>query len=375
MKTRYLFQLSAFLLGIVVMFGCTKFDDFESLDLDPAPTVSVALVSAADSTITVEVTSSMSGYVAAILLSGTENEVPDSSALLSENVVFDEYLYMEAVANEAVSLTYTSVIQDSDYEVMAVATNEDGMVSDVFVLAVNTVDSYAPRFLSATPGIDYGPVLDPSAPVVLTFDEPLVLGSGAFSYEVPWSGLPLVSIPADSVSVSGANVIIGMPAGYIHGDYFWLHWEEDAVLDSAGNGVEALSTYYDGDLNAFIGVFWSVVSIPMEVQGIAPDSSAVQQAGFDIVLTFSDWVNAAADTIYTGDITLTYDNGAGIETVVDVPSIDCVIDGATLTISQTVFTPAGGTVTLDVPEELLQVYYGNPVDAISATWDIEPPGI
>ncbi len=374
MKTKYLYQLSAFLLGIIVMFGCAKFEDFESLDLDPAPIVSLTLVSAADSTISVDVTSSMSGYVAAILLTGTGNEVPDSSALLQQNVLYDEYKFLEAVANETISFTYASVVQDAEYEVMAVAVNEDGMVSDVSVLAVSSTDSYGPQLVSTTPEITYGYALDPDVALVLTFDEAVILGSGDFSYEVPWSGIPIVDIPAENVSVDGVNVFITIPDGYIHGDYFWLHYEEGAVVDAAGNETEALSTYYDGDLNAFIGVYWSVVPIYMEPVSITPDVAVAQAADFDIVLTFSDYVSAVGDTIYSGDITLTYDDGAGMVTQVDVPSEDVVIAGTTVTISQTVFSPGGGTVTVDIPEDIMTVYYDNPIVAITETWDIAMPG-
>ena len=77
---------------------------------------------------------------------------------------------------------------------------------------------------------------------------------------------------------------------------------------------------------------------------------------------------------YSGDITLTYNDGAGIETKVDVPSEDVVIDGTTVTIAQTVFSPGGGTVTVDIPEGIMTVYYDNPIVAISETWDIAAPG-
>jgi hypothetical protein len=367
MKTKYLFQLSAFLLGIVIMFGCAEFDEYESLDVDPAPSLSLALVSAADSTITVDITSSMSGYVAAILLSGTGNEVPDSAALLTVNVLYDEYQYMEVVANEAVSFTYSSVIQDSDYEVMAVSANEDGMVSEVSVLEVTTSDSYAPQLISSAPDISYGPVLDPSSPLVLTFDEPVVLGAGVFTYEVPWSGIPAIEIPEENIIVDGATIQLSLPDGYFYGDYLWLHYEEGAVVDATGNETPALSTYYDADLGAFFGLYWSVVNITMEPEGIAPDAEVEQAPGFDIVLTFSDVIDI--EDLADGDITLTYsDPGVTWE----VPLIDVLADANTLTISQNVYSASTGTVTVDIPEGVITVYYGNPVVAVSETWNLEP---
>ncbi len=376
MKTRYLFQLSAFILGIVVMFGCVQWEEFTPIDVANAPTVTLTQTSVADSAVTVEITSSMSGYVAAILLAGAENPVPDSAALLSENVVYDEYMYMEAVANEAVSYTFTTVVQDSDYEVMAVGANEDGVVSDVAVLAVASADTYAPVFKSATPGITYiTPSLLVGDTITLTFDEPVKLGDGVFTFESFRTG-DTQTVPADNINVLGMDVTIIMPYLSEYGDYIFLSWEAGAVTDMVGNEVAEMVSGFDG--SPFVGAFWRTVLIDRDYESAAPDMAVDQEPGFDVVLTYVDDLSyvtyydpddeAYYPVIEDGDITLVYDDGAGLVLTLPVPVADVSISGADLTIAQSAAPNWPGTVTVNIPTGLFTVGWGNPMVDVAAEW-------
>jgi len=367
-NTRILFKLSALLLGIVLMFGCAEWEEFESLDVASAPSVTVELANAADSTVTVDVTNSMDGFVSVILLADTGNAVPeDGEALLTENVAYDQFASMEAAAGEAVSVTFDGLVQNSLYEVMAVAANEDGVVSEVSVLEVSTGDAYAPGLVEAVPGFTYSPVVDMGDTIMLVFDEPVAIGDGSFSFETFFGG-QLEEVPADHVFASGNMVGVVLPFDPAYGDYLWMHWEADAVTDLVGNGVDALTTIFDSDNGAFIGAYWRMVQVAM-APSIAPATDDAQAPGFDIVLSFDAGVDAG--DVADGSITLTYDDGAGVITTVDVPAADVTASGTDLTIAQTVFTPTSGTVTVDVPAELLSIGFGNPSAAVSATWDLQ----
>jgi len=372
MKIINIYKIGFILYSALFLFGCAEFEEFESKDLGAGPVVSAELVSAADSVIIIDLTSTADGYIAAAIMPDTGNAVPgDPQVLLQGNVSANQFIYGEAEANVANTFTFTGgVVQNSVYEILYVSSDENGVAGEIQVIEVTTGDAYGPRLVEAVPSISYDPSLAPGGPVLLQFDEPVVAGTGAFSFETFYGG-ELVEVPADSVQVSGNEVRIGMPFYPDYGDYLWLHWEEDAVADLSGNSVDALTTVFDGDLGAFIGVYWRIMKMEMDVAAVSPDQAAAQDPGFDIVLTFDAAVDAAAqDGFADGDITLVYDDGNGIVTSVDVPAADITVSGADLTIAQNEFAPAGGTVTVVIQEGLLSVGYGNPNTGITVTWDL-----
>lgn len=372
MKAKYIYQIGAFLLGSLIFSGCAEWEEYESLDLASAPTVTVVQSNVSDSVIVVNVTSSADGFVAAILLEGTGNSIPsDSTALLKGNVNYHAYAYGEVEANGATALTFASdVQQNSTYEVMAVAANADGVVSDIEVIEITTTDSYPPSLLGADPAIDYAAVVEPGDTLVLVFDEPVLLGDGKFTFETFYTE-ETVDVPGDNVWAAGPYVFIVLPADFPYREYLWLHWEEAAVTDLVGNEVEAWTTYIDG--NSFVGVFWRMAAFTYEVESVTPDPATEQLPGFDIVLTYGG--AADIDDVTDGDITLTYDDGAGVVTVVDVPAADVSAAGAEVTIQQSVFTPLTGTVTVNIPEGLILIGIGNPTAEFSETWTLPTPEV
>lgn len=374
MKAKYIYQIGAFLLGSLIFSGCVEWPEFEALDLASAPTVTVAQTNVGDSTITVDVTSSANGFVAAILLPGTGNAVPgDSAAILEGNVEYLAYASGEVEANTPVSFTFTAdIVQDADYEVMAVAANEDGVVSSPSVITVTTTDNYPPGLLGTTPAFTYDPVVELDGQIVMFFDEPVQKGSGSFTFETFYAGAT-IPVPDDSVSAVGNEIIINMPMMPDYGDYLWLHWEADAVTDFSGNGVAALTTILDG--GAFVGAYWRLVHMTMTYASLTPDPAAASlDAGADITVTFGDVVRASG--YETGDMTLYYETIVNDSTVnsttISVAAENVSTSGNDLVIGQ-LYVAAGGTVTLIIPEGVLTVGPGrNPVEAIEETWDIMP---
>ena len=364
-RNKYLIQGSVFLLSIFMMFGCVQWEEFESIDVASAPTVTVVVSSAADSSIVVDVTSSMDGFVAAILLTGTANDTSDAEALLTGNVLYESYAYGEAEASVANSFAF-SAVQDSDYEIMAVAANSDGVVSSVAIVTVATTDTHAPTLVSISPESSYSAATPFDVVFSIEYDENVVLGDGEFSFET-WYGGEVIAVAAEDVNVAGNIVSFGLPFVPDYREYLWLHWEEGTVTDNAGNAADGFTTVFDGA--GFVGAYWRVVAMDMDVVTVAPDVAVAQAEGFDIVLTFSDGVDAG--DVADGDITLEYNANDTITMYTQfVPAADVVASGNTLTISQTGTTLASGMVTLTIPEGLLFVGIGNPVVAIKETWNI-----
>lgn len=371
MKTKYIYQISTFLLGIVLLVGCTEFEEFKAEDLGSGPTLTISLTASGDSLITVDMFSNTNGYIVAALMTDTTNAIPeDPESLAKGDIINEEYFYAEVEANQTVRYTFTnSVKQNSLYEIMAVAANSDGVLSDIEVLEVATADTYAPKLLGAYPEFTYSPTLAQGDTVVLEFDEAVQLGEGGFSIETFFGG-EIIEIPSENVSASQNLVFVILPDEIPYREYVWLHWEEGAIVDATGNLIEELTTYFDGDLGEFIGAYWRMAAYTYSVEGASPSVADAQPAGFDIVLSYPGNVGGLAN-VTDGTINLTYDNGAGIVTIVGVPAADVSILGTDVTILQTVFTPVSGTVTVDVPAGIFTVGYGNPTEAYSATWNLE----
>lgn len=376
MKTNNIFKISAFLLGIIVAFSCAEWEEYESLDLAAAPTVSVEQSNVGDSLIVVDVTSSADGFVAAILLEGTGNPVPsDSTALLEGNVDYLAYAYGKATANTATMLTFASDIQQNTaYEVMAVAANADGVVSAVEVISVTTDDTYAPNLLATYPSISTDPVIELVDTIMLEFDEPVALGAGKFTIEA-YNEDQVEDVPAANLFVSGNMVGIILPFTPANGDFLSLHWEDAAVEDLSGNGVPAFTTTEEA--GTFDGFYWRVVTIDMDFKTVIPGLDEDQMPGFDITFTYDSVVSFVIDddnpVIEDGDITLTYNDGDGSELTIDVPVADVTIDGANLTIVQSKAPAWFGEVTIDIPEGIFYVGHGNPMVPVSESWIIAHP--
>lgn len=369
MKTKYISKISAFMLGTILVFGCTEFDEFESADLGDAPALTLALVSAGDSSITVSMNSDAAGYIAAVLLSGVGNEVPeDAEALAMGNTVSDEYFYSKSVANQAVSYTFTSSVeQDASYEIMAVAANSEGVLGEIVVLEVTTFDTHAPEITGVSPGITYEPILEQGDTIILSFSEPVMKGSGKFSFETFFTG-QTVNVPTQNVWTSGNEAFIVLPSVFPYREYIWLHWEQGAVIDASGNKADVMTTYFDSDNGVFVGVYWRMMSMNIAVQSVSPDEATSQTPGFDIVVSFAAGVNI--DDLLDGDITLTYDDGSGVTTIIAVPVSEVSVSGSDVTIQQNIFSAVSGSVSIDIPEGVISDDFGNPNEAVSATWTL-----
>lgn len=374
MKSKYVYQLGAFILGIFIISGCVEWPEFEPLDLASAPTVTVEQTNVSDSTITVNVTSTANGFVSAVLLEGAGNPVPaDSGAILQGNVDYLDYASGEVEAGTAVSITFsTDIEQNSPYEVMAVAANEDGVVSAAAVVQVTTVDTYKPAFLGANPDFTYDPELGLTDTIMLSFNETVQLGTGGFTFETFFGG-QMISVPSDSVMASGNMVTIYMPMMPDYGDYVWLHWEADAVTDFAGNGVDALTTVLDGQ--NFDGAYWRLVYDTATYVSTTPDfATETLDPGADLTITFADEVSASG--YETGDMMLHYESMVNDSTIssttIYVAAEHVSASGNDLIINQ-IHVATEDVVTLTIPAGILTVGPGrNPVYAIEETWTITP---
>jgi len=362
---KYITHVGIFVLALVVV-SCTEFEEYSSKSFGSGPTITLAQVSVQDSTFTISATSSADGYVSVILLSGTGNTPPeDPEDLATGNISAMDFQSKSVAASTAKNFTFTGLVQDAAYEVMAVATNKEGKYSEVSTLAVGTDDTYPPELLGTSPDVGYSPVLPVDGSVDLIFDEPIVYDDTKdLTFREFYDGQDVV---AGSVTVSGNTATVTLGEDLTYRDYVLLSYPEGAFTDLSGNPVAAMDTYLDG--NSFVGLFWRAVAMEYDPESIAPEE-AVVPAGFDIVVTFPDTVHAGDVT--DGDITLTYDDGIDI-LIKSVMASEVSTSGNDLTITQSYMAAPGVEVTLNIPAGILDIGINNPNAEITASWSILHP--
>jgi hypothetical protein len=363
---KYFKPLSLLFALALMVASCTEFQEFESTTYGPGPTISLSQVSVQDSTFTISVTSSANGSASVILLPGSGNAAPaDPEDLATGNVNAMDYQSKHVVANTATNFTFNGLVQNATFEVMAVGTNLDGKYSDVATLAVGTDDTHAPMLVSTSPAVGYSPVLAIDGSVVLVFDEPVVYDDTKdLVFSEFYDGVDVV---AGSVTVDFNEVTVTFGEDLTNRDYVMLSYPEGAFADHSGNLAEGMESYFDGA--GLVGLYWRAEAKDFEPLSVTPEE-AVVPAGFDIVLTFAEEVDA--DDVADGDITLTYDDGMDI-LIKSVLASEVSAAGNELTITQSYIAAPGVVVTLNIPAELLGIGYGNPNAEVTASWSILHP--
>ncbi len=366
---KYIKLISIFVLALVISAACVKWDEETRPSMDPASSVTLAVISAGDSSVVISFSNSSNGYVALNLYEGTSNEVPteleDREAMLTGNVSSMAYHSAQTEVGTVYQHTFEGLVQDASYEVMGVANNGDGVVSEVVVQVVNTSDSNPPVLIGTDPEVGYSPILPVDGSVVLIFDEPVIYDDTKdLTFSEYFDGEDVV---AGSVTVDGNAVTVALGEDLTNRDYVWLSYPEGAFTDAAGNLAAEMVTYQDG--NQFVGLYWRALAKEFEALTILPEE-AVVPTGFDIVVSFAEAVDA--DDVADGDITLTYDDGTDV-LIKAVLASEVSAAGNDLTITQSYNAPPGVEVTLNIPAELLGIGISNPNAEVTASWSILHP--
>ena len=288
---KYIKRIGIFVLALVISAACVKWDEETSPPMDPASTVTLGVSSVGDSSVVISYSNSSAGFVALNLFAGTGNTVPteleDREAMLTGNVVSMDYYTGETVGGETYTVTFDGLIQDASYEVMGVANNADGIVSDVVVQVVNTADSHPPVLLDTDPVVGYDPVLPVDGSVTLIFDEPIAYDNTKdLTFSEFFDGEDVL---AGDVTVSGNTATVSLGADLTNRDYVLLSYPEGTFTDLTGNQVAAMDSYLDG--NAFVGLYWRAEAMDFEAISVTPVEDLVL-SGFDIVVTFAEEVDA-----------------------------------------------------------------------------------
>ncbi len=371
---KYIKRISIFVLALVIAAACAKWESETSPTLESASTVTLAVLSAGDSSVVISFANSSNGYVGLNLYEGTGNAVPtekeDREAMLTGNVTSMEYYSAETATGNVYQVTFTGLVQDASYEVMGVANNGDGVVSEVAVQVVNTSDSNPPVLTVTDPEVGLDAVLPVDGSVVLVFDEAVVYDdTKALTFSEFYDAEDVVA----GVVVDGNMVTVTPGEDLTNRDYVMLSYPEGAFTDLSGNLTAEMDSYFTG--TGFAGLYWRAEGKEFEAVSIAPAEEVVP-AGFDIVVTFAERVRLTDGygdpLVMDGDITLSYDNGLDVLTKAVLAS-ELSADGNDLTITQSYLAGPGVEVTLNIPAELIDIGNRNPNAEVTASWSILHP--
>jgi hypothetical protein len=366
---KYVKRISIFVLALVVAAACVKWEEETNPPLDSASSVTLGISSVGDSSVVISLSNSSAGYVALNLYAGTGNTVPteleDREAMLTGNVSSLDYVSIQTEAGTTYEHTFSGLIQDASYEVMGVANNADGIVSEVAVQVVNTPDNYPPMLTETDPAVGYDPVLPVDGSVTLVFDEPILYDDTKdLTFYLFYEDMDQVS---GDVTVSGNTATVAVGTAVRNREYLLLSYPEGTFTDLSGNPAAEQDSYFDGA--GFVGLFWRAEAMEFEATAFAP-AGAYVAAGADITVTFAEGVDASS--VDDGDITLVYDDGLDVLTKAVLAS-DLSVSGNDLIIAQSYAAPQGVEVTLNIPTDVLDIGLWNPNAEVSASWIIEHP--
>ncbi|MCK4991210.1 MAG: hypothetical protein KAS29_12015, partial [Bacteroidales bacterium] len=112
---KYIKRIGIFVLALVISAACVKWEEETRPSLDSASTVTLAVLSAGDSSVVVSFSNSSNGYVALNLYEGTGNAVPteleDREAMLTGNVSSMEYYSAQTEVGTVYQVTFEGLIQ------------------------------------------------------------------------------------------------------------------------------------------------------------------------------------------------------------------------------------------------------------------------
>jgi hypothetical protein len=362
---------SMFMLALVISAACVKWEEESRPILEAASSVILGVGSVTDSAITVQVSSSKDGYIALHFFGGTGHEVPRSDeekeAFLTNNIASMGYASVKVTSGETYLVTFSDgIVQNSVYDVVALANNTDGIVSEGRLITVRTSDNYPPVFLGSSPASGIDAVYEQGEMMVLIFDESVIVDrSKEFIFTTLFSGK---SEAAGQVLTQGNLVGVVPASDFPEGDYVFLSWPEGAVMDFRGNMAAAMESYLDEE-NNFYGVYTRMVTPPREAESTGPGGDSIP-SGADIVITFNDTVTADKD-LEKGMISLGYADidGAPDHTEYLDPAM-LLFEGTTVTVPQSFAADPGWVVTLTVDEEAFDIGYFVPNAGINSSWRI-----
>ena len=241
--------------------GCTEFEDYEPVAMGDGPSVTVALEKTAIDAFNLTVTPGEGAVYYAYVVT-TEAMSLDADNLLQAKYEGAELLKVAETASVAKSFTNQKI--GTTYYVYAVASNDKGLCGAIASATLELPDEEAPHLVSVPDGYLYT-ATNNGRSVTLTFNENVVRGEGAITYNVTKGDLTSYASGAiESVVINGESVIITLPETVAFDEneaksYVFLDFAAGAFVDGAGNQSAALKGGVDEETQVVGAPYWEYV--------------------------------------------------------------------------------------------------------------------
>ncbi len=243
--------------------GCDKMEEFTPTDMGEGPSVSVSLTQqeGEDDAFTLTVTPSEGTVYYAYWLTN------DSLSLDPDNLLQGKYegaKIVDVAEKPSVTEEFTAQEVGVTYYVYAVAANKDGLCGAIASASLHLPDKIAPHLISIPEGYKYT-ATNKSRSIVLTFNETVVRGSGAITYDVTKGDLTsYANGTIETVVVDGSSVTITLPESVVFDEnepktYVFLDFAAGAFVDASGNQSAAMKGGVDEESQAVGAPYWEYV--------------------------------------------------------------------------------------------------------------------
>lgn len=240
--------------------GCTEFEDFTPVDMGEGPAVTVTAEKTAVDAFKVTITPA-EGTVYYSYIVTDEAMTVDPDQLLQAK--YEGSTLVKAAEKPSVSGTLSNQNLGATYYVYAVASNEKGVCGAVASASVELPDEEAPYLVNVPDGNKYK-ATNGGRSVVLTFNETVVRGSGAITYDVTKGNLTsYANGTIESVVINNESVTITLPESVVFDEneavsYVFLDFAEGAFADAGGNVSAALVGGVDEETQTVAAPYWEV---------------------------------------------------------------------------------------------------------------------
>lgn len=238
--------------------GCTEFDDFTPVDMGEGPAVTVTAEKTAVDAFKVTITPA-EGTVYYSYIVTDEAMTVDPDQLLQAK--YKGSVLVKAAEKPSVSGTLSDQNLGATYYVYAVASNEKGVCGAVASASIALPDEEAPYLVNVPDGNKYV-ATNGGRSIVLTFNETVVRGSGAITYDVTKGDLTsYANGTIESVVINNESVTITLPESVVFDEneavsYVFLDFAEGAFADAGGNVSAALVGGVDEETQIVAAPYW-----------------------------------------------------------------------------------------------------------------------
>lgn len=238
--------------------GCTEFEDFTPVDMGEGPAVTVTAEKTAVDAFKVTITPA-EGTVYYSYIVTDEAMTVDPDQLLQAK--YEGSTLVKAAEKPSVSGTLSNQNLGATYYVYAVASNDKGVCGAVASASVELPDEEAPYLVNVPDGNKYK-ATNGGRSVVLTFNETVVRGSGAITYDVTKGNLTsYANGTIESVAINNESVTITLPESVVFDEneavsYVFLDFAEGAFADAGGNVSAALVGGVDEETQTVAAPYW-----------------------------------------------------------------------------------------------------------------------